>query len=478
MTYHTLSTNGPDRAGSTFRTLSSAAASTPERVTLFTAHQDTPALEKQLHGAPDAPRHAENTKFPVSSDVPLDLPIRSNSKQAFDVNTKRESSGPAATNDPTRRGVEKSSSAPVTSGSGEGNKPPGGSPPATSGEDPNPDRDPKSSRTLFDAVYSSVVTGITSGELQPGRPIDWGAIRAATKAKPRTIARARKVLIDEGYVSAVRGVGTFVGNEAPDVKPTPPRRVPIQQQTVTAHISARIASGELKPGMPIDWEEVATQTGVPVTSMARSRHALVQEGLICSIRGLGTFVGKERPPEVKRKPPRRKPVKQQKIIDHVSARIASGELKPGMPIDWEEISAQTGIPVTSTGRVRHALIQEGLICGVRGVGTFVGKEPPPDAKRKPPRRKPVKQQKVIDHVSAQIASGELQHGAIIDWDEVAEQTGTQAMGRPRRELKRLGLVSTVRGVGTFVGKEPPPGVKAIPPEEPVRNYHKYFGSHE
>jgi DNA-binding transcriptional regulator YhcF (GntR family) len=229
------------------------------------------------------------------------------------------------------------------------------------------------------------------------------------------------------------------------------------------HVSARIASGELRPGMVIDWNDIATQTGIPVLSMGNSRRALVHEGLICTVRGVGTFVGKEPPADVKPIPPKRVPIQQRKIMNHVSARIASGELRPGMIIDWNDIATRTGAPLASMGKPRRALVREGLICTIRGVGTFVGKEPPADVKPTPPKRVPLQQRKIMNHVLARIASGELKPGMIIDWTGVNADIGakTRTIARARKALIADGYVSTVRGVGTFVGKEPPTGVKAI-----------------
>lgn len=68
------------------------------------------------------------------------------------------------------------------------------------------------------------------------------------------------------------------------------------------------------------------------------------------------------------------------VADHIAARIAAGELRPGMRLTPERTLAEEyGVAYMTVRRATQELRERGLIVTVHGKGTFVTEQPPQDA---------------------------------------------------------------------------------------------------
>ncbi len=66
------------------------------------------------------------------------------------------------------------------------------------------------------------------------------------------------------------------------------------------------------------------------------------------------------------------------IADHVAARIAGGELRPGARLSPErDLAVEYGVAYLTVRRAMVELRERGLILTVHGKGTFVAPEQPP-----------------------------------------------------------------------------------------------------
>lgn len=65
------------------------------------------------------------------------------------------------------------------------------------------------------------------------------------------------------------------------------------------------------------------------------------------------------------------------IADHVAARIATGELRPGARLPPErDLAVEYGVAYLTVRRAMMELRERGLILTVHGKGTFVAPDPP------------------------------------------------------------------------------------------------------
>ncbi|PBC84629.1 MULTISPECIES: GntR family transcriptional regulator [unclassified Streptomyces] len=72
------------------------------------------------------------------------------------------------------------------------------------------------------------------------------------------------------------------------------------------------------------------------------------------------------------------------VADHVAARIAAGDLKPGARLPAErDLAVEYGVAYVTMRRATGVLRERGLIVTVHGRGTFVA-EPAPESNEDPP----------------------------------------------------------------------------------------------
>ncbi|MGG7572554.1 GntR family transcriptional regulator [Streptomyces sirii] len=65
------------------------------------------------------------------------------------------------------------------------------------------------------------------------------------------------------------------------------------------------------------------------------------------------------------------------VADHVAARIAAGDLKPGARLPSErDLAVEYGTSYVTMRRATSVLRERGLIVTVHGRGTFVAERPP------------------------------------------------------------------------------------------------------
>jgi GntR family transcriptional regulator len=65
------------------------------------------------------------------------------------------------------------------------------------------------------------------------------------------------------------------------------------------------------------------------------------------------------------------------VADHLAARIAAGELRPGARLPSErDLAAEYGVAYLTVRRAAEVLRDRGLIVTVHGRGTYVATPPP------------------------------------------------------------------------------------------------------
>lgn len=80
----------------------------------------------------------------------------------------------------------------------------------------------------------------------------------------------------------------------PDLRPSSP--VPLYEQ-IARHVTAAIASGDLRPGDKLPaWRDLADDWEVGQSTIARAMEVLRERGIVVSTHGKGTFVADPQPP--------------------------------------------------------------------------------------------------------------------------------------------------------------------------------------
>ncbi|WP_101256696.1 GntR family transcriptional regulator [Streptomyces barkulensis] len=84
-------------------------------------------------------------------------------------------------------------------------------------------------------------------------------------------------------------------SQVPDFNPQGPQLVYV---ALADHIAARIAAGELRPGVRLPAERaLADEYGVAYMTVRRATAVLRERGLIVTVHGKGTFVVEQKPEE-------------------------------------------------------------------------------------------------------------------------------------------------------------------------------------
>lgn len=134
-------------------------------------------------------------------------------------------------------------------------------------------------------------------------------------------------------------------------------------------IRRQILSGELRPGHAIPSEAaIQSKFGVARTTARRAFHLLREEGLIYTVQGEGTFVG--RPDEMPRE--KRKVSLYRQIADDLIDRIRGGDLRPRRPIPSEAALVREYKVARETARKAIAFLREqGWVYTVPQRGSYV-----------------------------------------------------------------------------------------------------------
>lgn len=139
----------------------------------------------------------------------------------------------------------------------------------------------------YKVIAAAIRTRLTSGEFAPGAPLPSEAALAAEYGVARgTLRRALDLLVNEGLIMSMPGVGRVVASAGDAV--TPP--VPLYRQ-MAADLQRMIETNELRAGDALPSEaSLAQRYGV---ARGTARHALTElqgAGLVQSRHGRGRFV--------------------------------------------------------------------------------------------------------------------------------------------------------------------------------------------
>ncbi|GGO24358.1 hypothetical protein GCM10010116_48960 [Microbispora rosea subsp. aerata] len=126
---------------------------------------------------------------------------------------------------------------------------------------------------------------------------------------------------------------------------------------------------ELRPGASVPSETaIQREFGVARTTARRAIKALRREGLVYTVQGQGTFVG--RPGEAPREA--RKTPLYREIADDIISRIRRGEISPRRPVPSEAMMTQTYGVARMTARQAIATLRaEGWVYTVPHRGSYV-----------------------------------------------------------------------------------------------------------
>ncbi|MEQ4717852.1 winged helix-turn-helix domain-containing protein [Nonomuraea sp. B19D2] len=189
---------------------------------------------------------------------------------------------------------------------------------------------------------------------EPEMQAEYGVGRAAVRS-------ALRQLREEGVVTTVPGVGTFVASQGGKAKPPMPA-----SQRLVADIREGVASGRLKPGdrLPLESELMETY-GVSSALIRSSLRTLREEGLIYSRGREGRFVGPESAPR------RRPPTLTEKVAAAVAGRIQAGEFGADEMLPSEaEMERQYEVSKLTVRAAVALLREQGWAYTVPHRGTF------------------------------------------------------------------------------------------------------------
>lgn len=143
--------------------------------------------------------------------------------------------------------------------------------------------------------------------------------------------------------------------------------VPIYKQ-VADLIREQIERGELPAGTPVPSEaKLEEDYDIARTTARRVARELREQGVVYTIQGEGTFVGKPGGPRMPRKVPL-----YQKIAEEVAERIQRGEIRPNRAIPGEKVMMQQyGVAKVTVRQAVAHLREQGWVFTVPYRGTYV-----------------------------------------------------------------------------------------------------------
>jgi DNA-binding GntR family transcriptional regulator len=148
--------------------------------------------------------------------------------------------------------------------------------------------------------------------------------------------------------------------------------VPVYKQ-IAGIIRGQIDGGELEPGDAVPSEaELEAEYGIARMTARRVARELREQGLVYTVQGEGTFVGRPGTP----RPTDQMPL-YQKIATDISARIQSGDLRPDRRIPSEkQLMKEYGVAKATVRQAVARLREQGWVFTVSQRGTYVS--PPND----------------------------------------------------------------------------------------------------
>ncbi|MGI5491719.1 GntR family transcriptional regulator [Microtetraspora malaysiensis] len=143
--------------------------------------------------------------------------------------------------------------------------------------------------------------------------------------------------------------------------------IPVYKQ-IAELIREQIDQGDLTPGDAVPSEaELEAEYGIARMTARRVARELREQGLVYTVQGEGTFVGRPGTP----RSPDRTPIYQQIAAD-ISARIRKGELQINRPIPSEKaLMRQYGVAKATVRQAVALLRTQGWAFTVAYRGTYV-----------------------------------------------------------------------------------------------------------
>ncbi|MDF5754007.1 GntR family transcriptional regulator [Spongiactinospora sp. TRM90649] len=129
-----------------------------------------------------------------------------------------------------------------------------------------------------------------------------------------------------------------------------------------------IKTGDLQAGDPMPSEaQIEAEYGVARTTARRVARELREQGLVYTVQGEGTFVGRPGLPRTRRKTPM-----YQQIANDIVERIRGGELAPNRPIASEKtLMQQYDVAKVTARQAVDYLRQQGWVFTVSYRGSYV-----------------------------------------------------------------------------------------------------------
>ncbi|MGR6915364.1 GntR family transcriptional regulator [[Actinomadura] parvosata] len=214
-------------------------------------------------------------------------------------------------------------------------------------------------------VAAAVFDGIKARRWKPGDQLPTEPEMQAEHGVGRAAVRsALHQLREQGVVTTVPGVGSFVTGKGAATKPP----MPASQRLVT-DIREQIASGRLQPGDRLPRESELMDTyGVSSALVRTTLRILREEGLIYSRGREGRFVGPESAPR------RRPPTLTEKVAAAVAERIKEGEFGPDEMLPSEsEMERQYAVSKLTVRAAVALLREQGWAYTIPHRGTFANK---------------------------------------------------------------------------------------------------------
>ncbi|WP_433513143.1 GntR family transcriptional regulator [Nonomuraea sp. CA-143628] len=143
--------------------------------------------------------------------------------------------------------------------------------------------------------------------------------------------------------------------------------VPIYRQ-VANEIRRRITSGTIPPGHAIPSEhQIVAEFEVSRITATKAIRMLRDDGLVYTVRGVGSFAGPEDQPRVTETTS-----PYQRVAAEIAERIRAGELRPDFPIPSETtLMQQYGLAKGTVRRAVALLREQGWVFTVPMRGTYV-----------------------------------------------------------------------------------------------------------
>ncbi|MBZ3906546.1 GntR family transcriptional regulator [Streptomyces griseiscabiei] len=251
-----------------------------------------------------------------------------------------------------------------------------------------------------DTIKEAVLARIAAGEYRIGQPLPTGSELADEfQVTTQTVRNALRPLLRQGTLYSRGRGGTFVARHNAPV----PARAVEAAPAITATLRARLADGTYPAGAQLPVKETqAAEFGVCIRTLDLARKPLLDEGLLITVTGSGTFAagpGAPHPTPNRTPGPEHGPVTRatipgrtsswRHVQDTVLARIDDHTYPPGTRITAGSLAPQfAGVASRTIHHALASLVTQGRLRSRRGneggyVVTESGPAPPARIPRQP-----------------------------------------------------------------------------------------------